>query len=121
MMGKKTPGAKRQAPGKAIVEPRNKYVCLRCPQAEGMAYETDDVKFFFDHLEAEHPGLVTKDEEGMRKVAGAKCLDTMHLDGSSFYQWVETFGDSEGRPFLARSITRPRRKSDPMNNYGRKR
>lgn len=106
---------------KAKVVARDRYICLRCPQAQGMAYETDDVKFFFDHLEAEHPGLVTKDEQGTRKVVGAQNLESIHLDGKDWYSWIEMFADAEGVPFLSRTIERPRAKKDPMNNYGRKR
>jgi hypothetical protein len=98
----------------AEVEPMSTYRCLRCPQEEGKVFETDSSKAFFDHLDAAHPGLVTRNEEGTRRVQGTKCLESVHLDGDTFYSWARTFGDSEGTPFLARSIVRPRAKNDPM-------
>jgi hypothetical protein len=74
---------------------------------------TAGISSFFDHVEANHPGYVEKDEAGKRILPRGKQRATCHMDGRDFFAWEYQLTRDE-EVIAHRAVTRPRHRNDPM-------
>ena len=80
-------------------------VCRLCGEAPLFT----DRAAWFDHLEAEHPEVVSLREDGKRRVSGASATHPCHLDGDDFYAWQRTLRFPDGRTLAVITETSERR------------